>query len=83
MTLDDIVEIAVGDIDVIMVDKEGIYIETEMLRYDEGYNQEFLDNFGSYYIKEIWGNYERDNLFHEVNRVYLAVTISVETEDKK
>ena len=83
MTLDDIIAIAEGDVDVRLVDYDGRYLETVTLRYKEAYIQDFLDDFGTYSIEAIWGDFDRDDYFHEIDRVYLAVTISVETEDKK
>lgn len=83
MTLDDIIAIAEGDVDVRLVDYDGRYLETVSLRYKEGYVQDFLDDFGTYSIEAIWGDFDRDEYVHEIDRVYLAVTISVETEDKK
>lgn len=80
MILDDIVGITDGDINVMMFDKEGKYIETEILRYDEGYDLNFLDDFGKCSVEELWGDYDRDNTYHEIERVYVTVVITVEED---
>lgn len=77
MILDDIIQLVAGDIKVRMVDIHGALIGSKLMQYREGYDLNFLDDFGKCDVEELWGDYDRDDTYHEIERVYITVTITV------
>lgn len=77
MVLDDVIQLVAGDIKVKMVDVHGAFIGSKLMPYHEGYDLNFLADFGRCSVEELWGDYDRDDTYHEIERVYITVTITV------
>lgn len=63
-----------------MVDIHGAVIGSKLMFFRGGYDLNFIDNFGKCSVEELWGDYNRDDISHEIEDVYITVVITVERD---